>query len=93
MSRTGFQGRKLGEAFEIWLEMLEEDRMTILMGLAGAMVPAGMRKIISWLIRNRFIDVLVSTGANLFHDIHEALGFKHYIGSEFADDEELLGKE
>lgn len=92
MSRTGFQGRKLGEAFEIWLEMLEEDRMTILMGLAGAMVPAGMRKIISWLIRNRFIDVLVSTGANLFHDIHEALGFKHYIGSEFADDEELFRK-
>jgi len=90
MSKTGFQGRKLGEAFEIWLEMLEEEKITILMGLAGAMVPAGMRRVISWLIRNRFIDVLVSTGANLFHDIHEALGFKHYIGSEFANDVELF---
>lgn len=90
MSKTGFQGRKLGEAFEIWLEMLEEEKITILMGLAGAMVPAGMRKVISWLIRNRFIDVLVSTGANLFHDIHEALGFKHYIGSEFVNDVELF---
>lgn len=89
MSKTGFQGRKLGLAFEIWLEMLKEERITIFMGLAGAMVPAGMRKIISWLIRNRFIDVLVSTGANLFHDIHEALGFKHYLGSDAVNDGEL----
>jgi len=90
MAKTGFQGRKLGEAFEIWLEMLQEDKITILMGLSGAMVPAGMRKIISWLIRNRYIDVLVSTGANLFHDIHEALGFKHYLGRENVDDSELF---
>jgi deoxyhypusine synthase len=89
MSKTGFQGRRLGIAFEIWLEMLKEERMTILMGLAGAMVPAGMRKIIAWLIRNRFVDVLVSTGANLFHDLHEALGFKHYLGSDCVNDEEL----
>ncbi|MEM2086711.1 MAG: deoxyhypusine synthase [Archaeoglobaceae archaeon] len=89
MSKTGFQGRRLGIAFEVWLEMLKEERITILMGLAGAMVPAGMRKIISWMIRNRFIDVLVSTGANLFHDIHEALGFKHYLGSDAVNDEEL----
>ncbi|AEA47168.1 deoxyhypusine synthase [Archaeoglobus veneficus] len=86
MSKTGFQGRKLGEAFKVWLEMLEEDEITILMGLAGAMVPAGMRKIIAYLIRNRYIDVLISTGANLFHDIHEALGFRHYLGSENVDD-------
>ncbi len=90
MSKTGFQGRKLGEAFEIWLEMIREEKITILMGLAGAMVPAGMRKIIAWLIKNRFIDVLVSTGANLFHDIHEALGFKHYLGHELVSDEELF---
>ncbi|MEM0215525.1 MAG: deoxyhypusine synthase [Archaeoglobaceae archaeon] len=89
MTKTGFQGRRLGLAFEIWLEMLKEERITILMGLAGAMVPAGMRKTISWMIRNRFIDVLVSTGANLFHDIHEALGFKHYLGSDAVNDEEL----
>lgn len=89
MSKTGFQGRKLGLAFEIWLEMLKEEKMTILMGLAGAMVPAGMRKILTWLIRNRYIDVLVSTGANLFHDLHEALGFKHYLGVDSVNDEEL----
>ncbi len=92
MAKTGFQGRKLGEAFEIWLEMLNEERITILMGVSGAMVPAGMRKVISWLIKNRYIDVLVSTGANLFHDIHEAMGFKHYLGSEYADDYHLFKK-
>jgi len=92
MAKTGFQGRKLGEAFKIWLKMLEEERITILMGLAGAMVPAGMRKIIAWLIRNRYIDVLVSTGANLFHDIHEAMGFKHYLGSECVNDYHLFKK-
>lgn len=92
MTKTGFQGRKLGEAFEIWLEMLNEERITILMGLSGAMVPAGMRRIIAWLIRNRYIDVLVSTGANIFHDIHEAMGFKHYLGSEHADDYQLFRK-
>lgn len=89
MSKTGFQGRRLGLAFEIWLEMLKEEKITILMGLAGAMVPAGMRKILTWLIRNRYVDVLVSTGANLFHDLHEALGFKHYLGVDSANDEEL----
>jgi len=92
MSKTGFQGRRLGLAFEIWLEMLNEERITILMGLAGAMVPAGMRKVVSWLIRNRFVDVLVSTGANLFHDLHEALGFKHYLGSDAVNDEELYSE-
>ena len=41
MAKTGFQGRKLGEAFEIWLEMPNEERITILMGFSRAMVPAG----------------------------------------------------
>ncbi|MBU1627682.1 deoxyhypusine synthase family protein, partial [bacterium] len=89
MGQTGFQGKNLGLAFDIWLEMLKEKR-TILLGLSGAMVPAGMRKIISFLIENRFIDVVVSTGANLFHDIHETCGNFHFQGSPFADDEELF---
>ncbi|MEE8403086.1 MAG: deoxyhypusine synthase family protein, partial [Candidatus Hydrothermarchaeaceae archaeon] len=89
MLKTGFQGRKLAQAIETWSEMLDEKDLTIFMGLSGAMVPAGMRKIIAYMIRERFIDCLVTTGANLFHDIHEALGGKHYIGSHEADDREL----
>lgn len=90
MGETGFQGRKLGEAAEVWFKMLKEKDLTILMGLSGAMVPAGMGKIISYLIRKRLIDCLVSTGANIFHDMHEALGGAHYKGSSSVDDAELF---
>lgn len=89
MQGTGFQGRKLAEVADIWKEMLS-DEVTICLGLSGALVPAGMRKVLSFLIENRFIDVLVSTGANLFHDIHECLGSFHYKGSHLAPDTELF---
>ncbi len=90
MADIGFQARKLGEAFEIWMKMLKEEKISIFLGLSGAMVPAGLRKIIVTLMKNRFIDCIVSTGANLFHDIHEALGKRHYKGSEHVDDEKLF---
>ncbi len=85
MGETAFQGKNLSIALEVWLKMLQDDA-TIFLGLAGAMVPAGMKGIISYLIQNRFIDCLVSTGANLFHDSHEALGYHHYQGSANVDD-------
>ncbi|WP_407355599.1 deoxyhypusine synthase [Methanolobus sp. WCC5] len=90
MQYTGFQGRKLAESVKAWENMLKEENVTIFMGLSGAMVPAGMRKTITYLIENRLIDCLVSTGANVFHDCHEALGLKHYVGSHMANDEELF---
>jgi len=89
MSQTGFQGKNLGLSFEIWKEMIK-DKRTIFLGLSGAMVPAGMRKIITYLIENRFVDVVVSTGANLFHDGHETLGNFHFQGSPFIDDKILF---
>lgn len=89
MLEIGFQGRKLAEVVEIWCNMLRRRRTIIWMGLAGAMVPAGMRKIISYLIRRRMIDVLVSTGANMYHDCFEAFGYKHYVGTHIVDDVKL----
>jgi deoxyhypusine synthase len=85
MEGTAFQGRQLGRAFLAWKAMLE-DRCAILMGMSGAMVPAGMRRLVVYLIQNRLIDCLVSTGANFFHDIHETLGYYHYQGSPLTDD-------
>jgi len=90
MLTTGFQGRKLAESVQAWHNMLNEDKITIFMGLTGAMVPAGMRKVITYMIQHHMIDCLVSTGANMFHDCHEALGMKHYVGSHLADDEKLF---
>lgn len=89
MLEIGFQGRKLAEAAEVWCTMLRRRNALIWMGLAGAMVPAGMRRTISYLIRRRMIDALVSTGANLYHDCFEAFGHKHYVGSHMVDDVRL----
>ena len=91
METISFQGRMLGSAFRVWREMLAEN-VYVFFGLAGAMVPAGMRKTVAYLIENRCVDCIVSTGANLFHDLHEILGRKHYISDPNADDCEMRKK-
>jgi deoxyhypusine synthase len=88
MAGTAFQARYLAQAVQVWDRMLH-DEVTIFFGLAGAMVPAGMRSVIVYLIENRLIDCLVSTGANLFHDVYETLGKPHWQGSAETDDVEL----
>ncbi len=90
MALTGFQGRKLGESVQTWAEMLKQKNLTIMMGYTGAMSPAGMRKIVAYLIQHRMIDCLVSTGANMFHDIFESTGGRHYVGTHVANDEALF---
>ncbi len=85
MLGISFQGRTLAVAFQIWKSMLRE-RCTILMGMSGALIPAGMRRLLVWLIQNRAIDCLVSTGAQFFHDIHESLGRFHYQSSLAVND-------
>jgi len=91
MGHMSFQGRSLARALDIWKSMLREE-ITIFLGLAGALVPAGFREMMAYLIKNRFIDCLVSTGANLFHDCHETLGRYHFVGDENADDVLLKDK-
>ena len=91
MERISFQGRNLGTARRIWEKMLGSD-CTIFLGTAGALSAGGMRLIIAHLIEHRYIDVLVSTGANLYHDLHETRGRRHYIGSPFLDDAALAAE-
>ena len=88
MGGTAFQARNLALAADIWRRMLS-DQATIFLGLAGAMVPGGMRRLLVYLIENRLVDCLVSTGANLFHDFHETLGRAHWQGTAHADDTAL----
>jgi deoxyhypusine synthase len=85
MALTGFQGRRLGEAADIWTRMLKKREIVIWMGLAGAMVPAGMRELITYLVRRRMVDVLVTTGATLYHDAYETIGGKHFQGTDQID--------
>ena len=88
MERISFQGRNLATAHRIWQKMLQDD-VTIFLGMAGALSAGGLRLAVAHLITHRYIDCLVSTGANLYHDLHETRGQHHYIGSPHADDAAL----
>jgi deoxyhypusine synthase len=90
MSQTGFQGKKLGEVAKIWVEMARAKGLTVFLGLTGSLSTTGQWKIIRWLVENRYVDVIVSTGANISEDILEALGYHYYQGTWLADDYELL---
>ncbi len=89
LSGAAFGAGRLCEAAEIYREMVSDMECTKFFGLAGAMVPAGMRQVVNDMIRDGDIDILVSTGANLVHDIIESLGLHHYKGTDTADDVEL----
>lgn len=80
-----FGAGRLAKACDI-LEKMQEKDVTKFFGLSGAMVPAGMRNIVSDMIRDGYIDILVTTGANMVHDIIEATGGCHIKGTEVADD-------
>ena len=88
MERVSFQGRSLATARRIWEKMLGAD-CTIFLGLAGALSAGGMRLIIAHLLAHRYVDCLVSTGANLYHDLHETRGRRHYVGSPRENDAAL----
>jgi deoxyhypusine synthase len=90
MERISFQGRNLAAAHRIWQKMLAEE-LTIFLGLAGALSAGGLRLIVAHLIAHRYVDCLVSTGANLYHDLHETRGRRHYLGSPREDDAALQG--
>jgi deoxyhypusine synthase len=83
-----FGAGRLARACDIFEEMQAED-VTRFFGLSGAMVPSGMRQVISDMIRDGYIDILVTTGANMVHDIIEAVGGCHTLGTEIANDLEL----
>jgi deoxyhypusine synthase len=94
LSRAGaYNGGALARAADLCEQMFRDEGATRFLGLAGAMVPAGMGGLVSGLVEHRYIDVLVSTGANLTHDIIEAIGCRHYHGSSCCSDLELRREE
>lgn len=90
MAATGFQGRKLGEVADVWEQMEKDPDVTVIMGYSGSLSTTGQWKIINWLIENHFVDVLVSTGANISEDIVDAVGYGYWQGTHLANDGELL---
>jgi len=87
MGEMGFGAGKIAEASRIMKEMFKDEKCKVFFGVAGAMVPAGMKQIILDVLDET--DVFVTTGANLTHDLIEALGEVHYKGDDSVDDNEL----
>ena len=86
MNKSGvFNAGKLADAVDICEWMIKDKDCVVFLGLAGAAVPGGMKNVIIDMLNN--IDVFVTTGANLTHDLIEALGFKHFKLSEFNDED------
>ncbi len=88
MEGAGFGAKQLAEAHRIWLDMLDDNSTIYLCG-SGNLIPSGMRRLLAYVIKNRFVDVLVLSGTVLFHDIHETLGRNHYQAHPSMNDEEL----
>lgn len=86
-----FQARNLAHAAEIYTTMLKDSSCSIILCLAGSLFSAGLKKVVFDLIENNMVDAIVSTGANIVdQDFFEGLGFKHYQGSPFSDDNVLF---
>jgi len=84
---SSIQARNLGQCADIFQRMLKDkERPTIMLGLAGPLIAAGLRKVIRDLIHYNMVDVVVSTGAILYQDFYSALGGGHFTGSPHADD-------
>jgi len=93
MELSGVMGAgRIGKAALIAEKMKNDKDCTVFLGLAGAMVPGGMKNIIIDMLRSNFVDVFVTTGANLTHDLIEALGYNHFQGKSDADDLDLKKK-
>lgn len=91
MNKIGFGAGKIGWAADIMTQMIKDKDCKVFFGLAGAMVPGGMKEIVLDVLDN--VDVFVTTGANMTHDLIEALGYKHLKGSAEVSDAELHKKE
>ena len=90
MSNMSFTSRDTAKAANIFNEMLADKNCSIFLTLAGSTSAAGCMNLYSDLIKYNMIDAIVATGASIIDmDFFEALGFKHYQGSQFQDDTEL----
>jgi len=90
MGKMAFQARNLNRAANIYVQMLRDKGCSVYLTLAGSLFSAGLKDVVVDLVKNNMVDAIISTGANIVdQDFLEALGFKHYLGSQFVDDNVL----
>ncbi len=90
MSKMSFVSREIANATNIFNQMIEDKDCTIFLTLAGSTSAAGCMHIYRDMVKYNMVDAIVATGASIIDmDFFEALGFKHYQGSQFQNDKEL----
>ncbi len=89
---SGFNGRQLGEAAKLYAKMIKENA-TICLTVSGALTPVGFGGIIKTLIERGFVDWIITTGANVYHEDHFAWGLPVKQGSFDVDDMKLYENE
>lgn len=90
MEDMAFSARDLNRAAKIYDMMLKDENCAIILTLAGSLFSAGLKKVVYDLVMNNMVDAIVSTGAIMVdQDFFEALGFKHYKGTKWVDDNEM----
>ncbi len=90
MSKMSFSSRDTARAADIYIRMLKEKDGTVFLSLAGSTSAGGCMQLYVDLVRNHMVDAIVSTGASIVDmDFFEALGYKHYLGTPYVDDNEL----
>ncbi|MES2678164.1 MAG: deoxyhypusine synthase [Pseudomonadota bacterium] len=88
--KMSFTSRDLAKATEIFNMMLKDKKCSVILTLAGSTSAGGCMDLYTELVKNNMVDAIVSTGASIVDmDFFEALGFKHYQGSQFIDDQFL----
>ena len=90
MMAMSFASRETARAAEIFAEMIKDDRCTVILTLAGSTSAGGCMKVYADMVKYNMVDAIVATGASIVDmDFFEALGFRHYQGSPYADDRAL----
>ena len=88
-NKSGVLGAgRVGRACNILTDMIQDDDMKVFMSLGGPLIPGGMRNIVTKMIQENHVDLIISSGANITHDLLESFGGAHYR-HEGHDDEEL----
>ena len=90
MEKMSFTSRDAANAAKIYNEMIKDNNCSIFLTIAGSTSAGGCMKLYSDLVKYNMVDAVIATGASIIDmDFFEALGFKHYQGSQFQDDTEL----
>ena len=71
---------RIAHATNLLADSMKDPETKIFLSLAGPMVPGGLRKVVRDLVKNGYVDLIISSGANLTHDLVESFGGRHYAG-------------